>query len=108
MLTDKTEAKPHQYNVKHKKVKDEKKADLFLSLINQDIRTRDFTVPNRGSFNIFNDTNPGGVNSVCPVSHSKYATLRWVFKSRLHRNRAKVLFPQRLGPCINTTGVRFL
>ena len=46
---------------------------------------------------------PGGVNSVCPTSHSKNATLLKLVESLFASDLANVLFPVRLGPLTRIT-----
>jgi len=47
-----------------------------MTAIKQQAKCINQTVPRTGSEMRFSETQPGGVNSVCPGSHSRYAT--WV------------------------------
>ena len=38
-------------------------------------------LPNTGVMMILRPTQPGGINSVCPMSHSKYATDGTLFRN---------------------------
>uniref|UniRef100_A0A0A9EVK1 Uncharacterized protein n=1 Tax=Arundo donax TaxID=35708 RepID=A0A0A9EVK1_ARUDO len=52
----------------------------------------------------WNERHPGGANSGCPTSVSRYPTLPYLGSSALRRRREKVDFPLFLGPHTTTTG----
>ena len=60
--------------------------------------------PKIGCATTCNETKPAGVNSDCPGSQSRNATLLWCIRSLLRRVLAKVDFPFRLGPLIKNVG----
>ena len=72
--------------------------DLSSPYENESLRKNVKNLPKQGESNTFRASIPGGVNSVCPTSHSRNATRLKLMESRFTKDRAKVLFPVLFGP----------